>query len=396
MKTKILVSLMAIFLGVSSQASDHIDGPITTATPHADLADLYFFPSPAKPNHTVMVVNTHFAAYEDNHFNQGLVYTFHVSEADVIFDSREIDHHSVVEINCTFDVPPFHGHHHDHTVTCVSDNGLIATGNAESVVEGDGITAFAGLRSDPFFFNFWWVKETLDDGVIPAPENNDIMNQLNALSIVLEVDMAKLFPRNESPRYGLAASVSTLEDDNKTVIEQLDWVARPEITNVTMAARGREDIRDEYNTQEPFSIGVLEWSKYHQRIVDNVLYFDGIDNDYNWTTTDVKAFASILMNDALVLDLTLPCLDDNYMNIEKAVLNKEEPTSCGGRQLQDDFVDVIYTYYVNKDQGDVIRDGVDAPHKATLDEFPYLNEPTISWGAWWAMKKARAAAYFAN
>ena len=56
--------------------SDHISGPRALADPIADITDVYAFPSPERPGHLVLVMNTLPFAQPSDLFSDGLVYRF--------------------------------------------------------------------------------------------------------------------------------------------------------------------------------------------------------------------------------------------------------------------------------------------------------------------------------
>ena len=56
--------------------SDHISGPRALADPIADITDVYAFPSPVRPDHLVLVMNTLPFAQPNDLFSDGLVYRF--------------------------------------------------------------------------------------------------------------------------------------------------------------------------------------------------------------------------------------------------------------------------------------------------------------------------------
>src|SRR3954471_23543232 len=58
--------------------SDHISGPRALADPIADITDVYAFPSPARPGHLVLVMNTLPFAAPSARFSDGLIYRFRV------------------------------------------------------------------------------------------------------------------------------------------------------------------------------------------------------------------------------------------------------------------------------------------------------------------------------
>src|ERR671916_2139233 len=56
--------------------SDHISGPRALADPIADITDVYAFPSPERPGHLVLVMNTLPFAQPSDALSDGLVYRF--------------------------------------------------------------------------------------------------------------------------------------------------------------------------------------------------------------------------------------------------------------------------------------------------------------------------------
>ena len=56
--------------------SDHISGPRALADPIADITDVYAFPSPERPGHLVLVMNTLPFAKPSDLLSDGLLYRF--------------------------------------------------------------------------------------------------------------------------------------------------------------------------------------------------------------------------------------------------------------------------------------------------------------------------------
>src|SRR5215218_4838631 len=56
--------------------SDHISGPRALADPIADITDVYAFPSPERPGHLVLVMNTLPFAQPCDGLSDGLIYRF--------------------------------------------------------------------------------------------------------------------------------------------------------------------------------------------------------------------------------------------------------------------------------------------------------------------------------
>src|SRR5947208_13472306 len=56
--------------------SDHISGPRALADPIADITDVYAFPSPERPGHLVLAMNTLPFAKPQALLSDGLIYRF--------------------------------------------------------------------------------------------------------------------------------------------------------------------------------------------------------------------------------------------------------------------------------------------------------------------------------
>src|SRR5215208_7253854 len=60
--------------------SHHISGPRAVAEPIADITDLYAFPSPERPGHLVLALNTLPFAPPSARFSDALLYRFRLRE----------------------------------------------------------------------------------------------------------------------------------------------------------------------------------------------------------------------------------------------------------------------------------------------------------------------------
>ena len=58
------------------------------------------------------------------------------------------------------------------------------------------------------------------------------------------------------------------------------------------------------------------------------------------------------------------------------LLGRPDQAASGGRALNDDVMDTIFTLLVNAGKGHTIRDGVDAATRPATPYFPYLAEPS--------------------
>lgn len=368
--------LFGLLLTIPAFASDHIDGPVTTQHRVGDITDLYAFPTPKKPGSVSLVLNTYPLVGKSGHFSEKVDYTFVLRRAETAGD--RFDTSDEVRITCRFKTPDNTA---NHSMSCASTNGLRAEtrfNSEEGKKTGDDFQAYAGMRSDPFFFNLNFADKLAKKGQIAAPSDSNIMDNANVLSVVLDLDTSKLFP-GKAPAMLAVVAETTTQDNPRGPVRRLDRVGRPEVTNVTMGPHGKEpDLRDQFNNEAAFAISPTNRPLYRDQMNMSIAWYDQADKVANWKPEERTKLAEILADDYLVLDMTKPCEGDNYFEIEKAMLAKKPHTSCGGRKMTDDIMDTFFTLYVRGPNGERLKDGVDKPQEVISDKFPYLAAPADS------------------
>jgi hypothetical protein len=65
----------------------------------------------------------------------------------------------------------------------------------------------------------------------------------------------------------------------------------------------------------------------------------------------------------------------SFLEIERATRRGATHETSGGRTLNDDVMDKLFTLLVNAGNGPAIRDGVDQATKPASRTFPYLAPP---------------------
>src|SRR3954452_13576137 len=101
---------------------------------------------------------------------------------------------------------------------------------------------------------------------------------------------------------------------------------------------------------------------YRARLNANLAFWDGLDGKVDWPANGNGGhpLTDLVLADYLVVDLTKPYAEQgSFLEIELAARRGEAHTTCGGRALNDDVMDTIFTQLVNAGKGPVIRDGVD-------------------------------------
>jgi hypothetical protein len=200
----------------------------------------------------------------------------------------------------------------------------------------------------------------------------------NVLGLVLEVDLAQL-PGAEL--VGIVAETLT----RGTFNVRIERVGRPEVKNLMLAPKQFDqvnrdlEIRDLYNMEDAFKLGDSYGGAYRARLNANLDFWDGLDGAIDWRRTGDEVghpLTEMVIADFLVVDVTKPYLEQgSFFEIETAALRGQTHRTCGGRSLNDDVMDTLFTQLINAGRGPVIRDGVDQASRPATRSFPYLAAP---------------------
>ncbi|MFF0291750.1 DUF4331 family protein [Streptomyces sp. NPDC005262] len=367
--------------------ADHFSGPRAIADPASDICDVYAFPSPERPGNLGLVLNVLPASAPTALFSDAITHRFRVRPITSVsegttaaFDVGEDEY----VFDFTFDAPQQIDGTDTlvQTGTCQAPGGRKVTfqvGN-EVPTEADGLKIFAGSRLDPFFIDFVGVITTDATGKLSfRSDASNALEGLNALSIVLEVDAAVLGPAAGS----LVAVVGeTLTSGGGRPI-QLERMGRPEIKNVILSSKRFDtvnrdlEIRDLYNEEDTFNIRPDYAGAYRARFNANLAWLDNLDGKTAWPLDEQGAhpLTELLLADFLVVDLSKPFSEDGCFEIETALVAGRPHTTCGGRSLNDDIVDTLYTLLVGGVDSERLSDGVDQATQPATRTFPYLNAP---------------------
>jgi hypothetical protein len=138
------------------------------------------------------------------------------------------------------------------------------------------------------------------------------------------------------------------------------------------------EIRDLYNMEDAFHLSSTYEGAYRARLNANLAFWDGLDGKTDWPAGGDGAhpLTGLMLADYLVVDAAKPYAErGSFLEIEFAARRGEAHRTCGGRALNDDVMDTIFTLLVNAGDGPVIRDGVDQATRLASCEFPYLAPP---------------------
>ena len=165
---------------------------------------------------------------------------------------------------------------------------------------------------------------------------------------------------------------------------RIERVGRPEVKNMMLAPKEFDpvnrdlEIRDLYNMEDAFHLGDSYLGAYRARLDANLAFWDGLDGKADWEVDEHgrHPLTDLVLDDHLVVDVTKPYVErGSFFEIELAALRGDPHETCGGRTLNDDVMDTIFTQLVNAGHGPTIRDGVDAASRPATDVFPYLSSP---------------------
>ena len=364
--------------------SDHISGPRALAEPIADITDVFAFPSPERPGHLVMVMNTLPFAQPTDTLSEGLIYRFRLrplsaaqtrNGAPFIADSREF------VFDCVFSAPMTNESGQtvqDGFCTTPAGETVPFRVNDENPDTVQGVRVFAGTRWDPFMMDAPAALKTIATGKLAFTDPGAIyLDGKSVLSLVVEVDTALL---GGAELVGLVAETLTRGKFNV----RIERVGRPEVKNMMLGPKQHDqvnrdlEIRDIYNTEDAFNLGESYPGAYRARLNANLAYWDGIDGKTDWApnANGDHPLTDLIMADYLIVDLTKPYQETgSFLEIELAAMRGTGHETCGGRALNDDVMDTIFTQLINAGTGPVIRDGVDAATRPGSHIFPYLAEP---------------------
>ena len=361
--------------------SDHISGPRALADPIADITDVYAFPSPERPGQLVLVMNTLPFAPPSALLSDGLVYRFRLRPltARAATDPTPF---SVGEkefaFDCVFSDPSARNGADGQEGTLTTPEGELVhfRVNDEEGGSGHGVRVFAGPRWDPFILDAPAALKTIATGELAFTDAGAIyMDGKNVLSLVVEVDCGQLLGGVEL--VGVVAETLTRGRFNV----RIERVGRPEVKNMMLAPKQFDrvnrdlEIRDLYNAEDAFQLADGYQGAFRARLDANLAFWDGLDGRTDWPADGNGAhpLTELVLADYLVVDVGKPYREQgSFFEIERAAGEGRPHETCGGRSLNDDVMDRIFTLLVNAGNGPIIRDGVDHATRPAERAFPYL------------------------
>ena len=364
--------------------SDHISGPRALADPIADITDVYAFPSPEQADRLVLVVNTLPMADPSARFSEGLLYRLRLRPLNrPAADGggwRFVPADDEFVLDCVFSKADSTDGGSGQEGTCTASTGQSVSFRVNDPQGGssDGLRVFAGARWDPFIMDARAALTTLATHELAFTDPGSIfLDGKNVLSVVIELESRLL---GDIDLVGVVAETLTRGAFNV----RIERVGRPEVKNMMLAPKEFDpvnqdlEIRDLYNMEDAFHLGDSYGAAYRARLNANLAFWDGLDGKVDWPTDEEgnHPLTELVLADFLVVDVTKPYVEQgSFLEIELAARRGEPHQTCGGRALNDDVMDTIFTQLVNGGHGPTIRDGVDAATCPAASTFPYLAPP---------------------
>ncbi len=398
-----LLLIPAVFFSFRLTASDHADTAENYNRIGADMTDVFMFPSPTNDNNVVIVMDVHglIPAGQTASFDPQVLYQM---KMDITGDYVE---DLVIQAR-------FIGTGANQTVVISGPRAPATTGTTAKFGRPSGVTGtinqtfspvagmqvFAGIRSDPFFFDLNRFFAILPDRMTPlqgvqvdfasimaadTPQVNgfrgfpagsgfdsspasDFLANLNVLSIIVEL-----------PRSALGGGMVYLWETTSLptggpnfLYTQQDRLARPAINEVlaTVTARRHETNNKNNPTDDP------------AQLKNDILTFMNFPAGRSAAISNV--LATVLVPDVMKADLSVKGVKAAYLGVETGGFTGSK---FGGRDLRDDVVDidlsaifgnVIPALGLAPDDGqEKVQFTTDhvGSHTDFLNTFPYLGVP---------------------
>jgi Domain of unknown function (DUF4331) len=368
--------------------SDHFSGPRAIAGPAGDICDVYAFPSPQRPGHLVLAMTVLPLATPVSPFSEAIVYRFRLRPVSIAPDGPAFPfgpEESELVFSFTFEAPRPGGDGAGPAqvgrLTAPSGETVRFRVDDERGGRADGLLVYAGRRSDPFCIDLPAYLESLKSGRLAFrhPGQNSLAGA-NVLTVVVEADCAPLLQKGRSPLFGVVGETVAA---GKLPI-RIERFGRAEIKNVIMSMKQFDsvnrdlEIRDLYNLEDAFHLSKDYRGAYRARLNANLAAIDRLDGKVDWALSPDGShpLTDLLLADYLVVDVSKPFAEHSYFEIEWAAMHGRPHETCGGRSLDDDVMDTIYTLLVNANKGPRISDGVDRATQPASKVFPYLAPPS--------------------
>src|SRR5262245_8914848 len=361
--------------------SDHVDGPRSIGEPAADVSDLFAFTSPEDPSRTVLAMCVFPSAGEAAVFSNVIDHSIAVRRVAVAGVGNAAKFQPAdEEIRFTFRFDVLKSDATGNVLqrgVCVLPGGreltfIVNDENGASTPERD-VRVYAGLRSDPFYLA--WIASTMTK--VP-----NLLQHDNVLCLVVELDTRSLLDPAKGSLFGAIAETVPARQPSGNIghpIARIDWIGRPEQTNVRLNNPGllaKDDLRDLWNQQTPFAIAKELQPLFLQRLKDSFADWDMRDGKADWTEEALAANAKVFLDDFLLFDVAKPITDESHLEIEKSTLYGRPYQTGGGRTVDANSIDILLTWLINRDR-EFLQGGATGATKPGMKVFPYFASPNM-------------------
>ena len=379
--TTAAAALVVLTVGAApflANAADHLDAPALGGTvvagqiaPHSehgdrDINDLYVFKAPDAANRTAiaLTVNPAINLFGGN-FGANVRYVINIdTNGDDVADLAYVGRFTAADANGNqkWKLSRYTGSH----AVALTGGPTVAQGTtnaATKTIGQNGEWAWAGVRSDPFFFDltgFIGTTTLLTTGTAVGGDglgNNptDFFANLNTNAIVITL------PNSMLPNaINVWATTSWYDGTNWNAADQ---IGRPAINTVFNPSADK----NLFNTTRPSQQRTASGGKFFNNVVNTLKFLSSLDSEGAYSQGQAEALAGVLIPDVLPYSRTSTL-----------------PAPLNGRALADDVIDVELNVTTGGDPldlfpnrnatGAVPGDGV-GPHTDYQSVFPYLGAP---------------------
>lgn len=315
--------------------ADHLDAPglmSPNANAKTDITDIYVFQKPGDDSKSILMLNvnplapTLAMAFESKGLYELKIDTDGDARPEIVFriafSSVEDGRQWATVRRATGD----DAEEDENNGEVIIKHAPVSFGSKAYVTKSGHYKFFAGLRSDPFFFDLIGFLHNFQF------TGSDFFADKNVFGIVLEVPNHAL---GGNPKIGVWARTLLAKGDKYTVDDRM---GRPAIN--TVFNHGAE--KNVFNRIDP-----------HQDRAHFEEGFETVLRSFGYSEAQADGIAKILLPDILTYDYSS---SQGFLN---------------GRKLTDDVIDIELALVTN---GKVTTDKV-GPHSDYLAHFPYLGNP---------------------
>jgi hypothetical protein len=343
-----------------ANAADHLDAPSLGSLSAGslqgdrDINDVYVFEG-ANASKTVVAMTVSPAAglLGPLAFGTNVRYTINVdNNADNVADVKYVARFGA----------PGSAPGGKQAVSLWRNDSLVASGKTGNTVRVNGHgKLFAGLRSDPFFFDLLGFRGSLGIGpntnTLCDADPTDFFSSLNTLGIIVEVPDGQL-----GHHIGVWATTEQLVSGNWVGRDQMGRPAINTVFNHTAADK------EQFNVTAPSQQATVDGGKFRTNVSDTLIALSGLtDTEGSYTSGQAAALASVLIPDVITYDTTSHAVGP-----------------LNGRALADDVIDVELNIttggdplglFANRDATGGIPSDCVGPHGDYQSSWPYLGIP---------------------